>query len=119
MSVRFSILAIDQDTHPSNDTHGNSSKYVIDLSRCFCDLKYCHVERRYATFKLFYTDKTPADYEPQHFRPGDVDADKFFFTTHGTKEVPEKFSVGQLETGHHAYAIDTIIFTVLLIYISG
>ena len=59
------------------------------------------LERRYATFKLFYTDMTPADYEPQHFRPGDAKKDKFYFTTHGTKEVPEKFSVGELDTGHH------------------
>jgi hypothetical protein len=35
-----SILAIDQDTHSSNNTHGDSSEYVIDPSRCFCDLKY-------------------------------------------------------------------------------
>ena len=113
MHVRLSILAIDQDTHSSNDTHGDPPKYAVDPSHFFCDLKYYHVERRYATFKLFYTDKTPADYEPQHFRPGDVDADKFFFTTHGTKEAPEKFSVGQLETGHHAYADLSLILSLL------
>lgn len=62
-----------------------------------------HPERRYATFKLFYTDKTPADYEPQHFRSGDSEKDKFFFTTHRIQEIPEKFSVGSLETGRHGY----------------
>jgi len=63
MHVRLSILAIDQDTHSSNDTHGDPPKYAVDPSHFFCDLKYYHVERRYATFKLFYTDKTPADYD--------------------------------------------------------
>jgi len=60
-------------------------------------------ERRFATFKLFYTEKTPASYEPQHFRAGDSQKDKFFFTTHGTRESPEKFSVGTMETGRHKY----------------
>lgn len=60
-------------------------------------------ERRFATFKLFYTDKTPADYEPKHFCPGDSEKDKFFFTTHSADEIPEKTSVGTLETGRHGY----------------
>ena len=58
-------------------------------------------ERRYATFKLFYYDNTPADYEPPHFLPGDAVKDRWFFTTHGKEEVPEKWSLGGLETGHH------------------
>nr|QHB50184.1 meiosis-specific protein hop1 [Sparassis latifolia] len=58
-------------------------------------------ERRFATFKLFYQDHTPDDYEPKHFRSGDVKKDKWFFTTHDKGEVPERCSVGSLETGYH------------------
>ena len=67
------------------------------------------LERRYATFKLYYTDDTPEDYEPQHFHPGDSEKDKFFFTTHGTQEIPEKFSVGTLETGLHGFVLDMFL----------
>ncbi|EED82474.1 predicted protein [Postia placenta Mad-698-R] len=59
-------------------------------------------KRRYATFKLFYYDHTPDDYEPAHFRPGDAQKDKWFFSTHNKDEVPERCSVGSLKTGHHA-----------------
>ncbi|THH27739.1 hypothetical protein EUX98_g6459 [Antrodiella citrinella] len=57
--------------------------------------------RRFATFKLFYHDHTPDDYEPPHFRAGDIDEDKWFFTTHDRGEVPEKCSVGTVQTGWH------------------
>jgi meiosis-specific protein len=60
-----------------------------------------HLERRYATFKLFYNDNAPTDYEPPHFRAGDSDKDRWFFSTHGRDEVPEKVSVGSLATGLH------------------
>lgn len=58
-------------------------------------------ERRFATFKLFYHDHTPDDYEPPHFRAGDARTDKWFFTTHDRHEVPEKCSIGQIQTGWH------------------
>ena len=58
-------------------------------------------ERRFATFKLFYYDHTPDDYEPPHFRAGDSRKDKWFFTTHDRQEVPEKCSIGQIQTGWH------------------
>lgn len=58
-------------------------------------------ERRFATFKLFYRDNTPTDYEPPYFRPGDPVKDKYIFTTHDQSEKPEKFSVGSLATPHH------------------
>ncbi|TFK54684.1 DNA-binding protein [Heliocybe sulcata] len=57
--------------------------------------------RRYATFKLFYHDHTPDDYEPPHFRAGDLEKDKWYFATHDKREMPEKCSVGRLETGWH------------------
>ncbi|KAJ7264961.1 HORMA domain-containing protein [Mycena haematopus] len=59
-------------------------------------------KRRFATFKLFYTDETPAEYEPQYFQAGDVQKDKWFFMTHDLDEVPDKWSVGQLATSHHS-----------------
>ena len=58
-------------------------------------------ERRFATFKLFYLDHTPSDYEPPHFRAGDPLKDRFVFATHNTTESPEKFSVGSVITPYH------------------
>ncbi|KAJ7137828.1 HORMA domain-containing protein [Mycena epipterygia] len=59
-------------------------------------------KRRFAAFKLFYTDETPAEYEPPHFQAGDAQKDKWFFMTHDLDEVPDKWSMGQLKTGHHS-----------------
>ena len=39
-----------------------------------------------------------------HFKAGDVDADKFVFTTHSVMEPPEKTSVGAANLGHHGCA---------------
>ncbi|KAJ7073983.1 HORMA domain-containing protein [Mycena amicta] len=59
-------------------------------------------KRRFAAFKLFYTDETPADYEPPHFQAGDAQKDKWYFMTHDMDEVPDKWKMGQVETGHHS-----------------
>ncbi|KAG6889831.1 hypothetical protein C0995_014308 [Termitomyces sp. Mi166 len=59
-------------------------------------------KRRFATFKLYYTDKTPIDYEPPHFQPGDEEKDKWYFMTHDLDEVPDKWSIGRVNTGHHS-----------------
>lgn len=58
-------------------------------------------KRRYATYKAFYYPQTPASYEPPHFRSGDSETDRYFFSTHGKDEVPERWSIGKLETGWH------------------
>ncbi|RPD66479.1 hypothetical protein L227DRAFT_649196 [Lentinus tigrinus ALCF2SS1-6] len=58
-------------------------------------------KRRFATFKLFYYDNTPDDYEPPHFRAGDTNKDKWFMTTHNQGELPERCSVGFVHTGYH------------------
>lgn len=58
-------------------------------------------ERRFATFKLFYNENTPDDYEPTHFHAGDTKKDRWFFTTHGKAEAPERCDIGALQTGHH------------------
>ncbi|KAF8809119.1 hypothetical protein BYT27DRAFT_7095073 [Phlegmacium glaucopus] len=57
--------------------------------------------RRFATFKVFYTPETPADYEPPHFKAGDADKDKWYLMTHDLSEVPDKIHFGKLDTGHH------------------
>jgi hypothetical protein len=67
-------------------------------------------ERRFAAFKLFYTDETPAEYEPPHFQAGDAAKDKWFFMTHDLDEVPDKWSMGQLNTGHHS-CVSNIYYT--------
>ncbi|TFK42379.1 HORMA domain-containing protein [Crucibulum laeve] len=59
-------------------------------------------KRRYATFKVFYTDETPDDYEPPQFQAGDAEKDKWFFMTHDLDEVPDKWNIGKLRTGHHS-----------------
>ncbi len=58
-------------------------------------------ERRFATFKLYYYENTPEDYEPPHFRAGDMKKDKWFMTTHNKGEIPERCSVGSVQTGYH------------------
>ncbi|KAF9526943.1 HORMA domain-containing protein [Crepidotus variabilis] len=57
--------------------------------------------RRYATFKVYYTEETPMDYEPPHFHSGDVEKDKWYFMTHDFDEVPDRYNIGKLATGHH------------------
>ncbi|KAK0463577.1 HORMA domain-containing protein [Desarmillaria tabescens] len=59
-------------------------------------------KRRFASFKMFYTDDTPSEYEPPHFIAADAEKDKWFFMTHDMDEIPDKWSVGKVDTGHHA-----------------
>ncbi|KAF8743650.1 hypothetical protein AX14_001704 [Amanita brunnescens Koide BX004] len=59
-------------------------------------------KRRFATFKLFYTDKTPPEYEPPHFQAGDAEKDKWYFMTHDLDEVPDRWSIGRVNTGYHS-----------------
>lgn len=61
------------------------------------------LECRYGNFKLFFNDNTPDDYQPPHFRAGDPDSNRWFFTTHKAAEVPETTKIGNLETGWHGY----------------
>ncbi|PFH54173.1 hypothetical protein AMATHDRAFT_135603 [Amanita thiersii Skay4041] len=71
-------------------------------------------KRRYATFKLFYTDNTPSDYEPPYFQTGDVEKDKWYFMTHDLDEVPDKWSVGRVNTGHHSVNLSVTSITAYL-----
>ncbi|KAF9446336.1 HORMA-domain-containing protein [Macrolepiota fuliginosa MF-IS2] len=59
-------------------------------------------KRRYATFKIFYTDSTPSDYEPPYFQSGDAEKDRWYMMTHNLDEVPDKWGIGKIDTGHHS-----------------
>ena len=84
--------------------HANGQIAESDLSFSFrCVVLIIHEGRRFATFKIFYHPHTPLSYEPPHFRPGDAEQDRWYFTTHEKDEVPEKCSVGKLETGWHGH----------------
>ena len=61
----------------------------------------CSSESRFGNFKLFFNESTPDDYQPLHFRAAEVDNHKWFFTTHDADEVPERMSIGKLQTGWH------------------
>ena len=75
---------------------------ITCLLRCRNSLiSLCTPERRYATYKVFYYPQTPASYEPPHFRPGDSEVDRYFFSTHGKEKVPDIWNLGKLETGWH------------------
>ncbi|KAF9261437.1 DNA-binding protein [Marasmius fiardii PR-910] len=63
-------------------------------------------KRRYASFKIFYTDDTPPEYEPPHFRPGNYEKDKWHFTTHDFDEIPEKWSLGRVSSGYHSVEVN-------------
>lgn len=58
--------------------------------------------RRFATFKIYYTDAAPSDYEPPYFQTGDVDKDKWYLMTHNLDEEPDRYSIGSVSTGHHS-----------------
>ncbi|KZP01156.1 DNA-binding protein [Calocera viscosa TUFC12733] len=62
--------------------------------------------KHYVTFKLFYNDGTPEDYEPPFFRPADSKDDRFHFATHDIEEQPLKMSIGSLNTSFHGVKVD-------------
>ncbi|KAK1227809.1 hypothetical protein PQX77_009184 [Marasmius sp. AFHP31] len=63
-------------------------------------------KRRYASFKLFYTEDTPSEYEPPHFKPGNYEKDKWHLMTHDFDEVPDRWSVGKIDSGYHAVEVN-------------
>ncbi|PPQ71815.1 hypothetical protein CVT24_006205 [Panaeolus cyanescens] len=62
--------------------------------------------RRFATFKIYYTDTTPPDYEPPYFQSGDVDKDRWYLMTHNLDEEPDRYSIGNVMTGHHSVSLN-------------
>jgi hypothetical protein len=95
------LLDINQNPNSSNISYGCTSEYHLFAPLQQLSDTTCPLERRYATYKAFYYPQTPASYEPPYFRPGDSESDRYFFSTHGKDEVPERWSIGKLETGWH------------------
>lgn len=81
-------------------SHGPFAQYVFTLIHFH--MPRWTTERRFATFKLFYTEDTPPDYEPPNFQAGDVEKDRWYFMTHDLDEVPERCSIGKFDAGHHS-----------------
>uniref|UniRef100_A0A0W0FFC8 HORMA domain-containing protein n=1 Tax=Moniliophthora roreri TaxID=221103 RepID=A0A0W0FFC8_MONRR len=63
-------------------------------------------KRRYASFKLFYTDDTPAEYEPPHFKAGHHEKDKWYFMTHDFDEAPDRWNAGKIDSGYHSVEVN-------------
>ncbi|KAJ9106339.1 hypothetical protein QFC21_001485 [Naganishia friedmannii] len=57
--------------------------------------------RRWVTMRLHYLDETPADYEPPFFVAADT-KHNLHFGTKDSSQIPDKTSVGHLETGFHS-----------------
>ena len=92
-----------QEPHSCDANFEPSPQYVAAVSSIdLPSLRSWSTERRFATFKVFYMDHVPDDYEPPHFSAGNP-ISKYFFTTHSTKEIPEKMSIGSLVTPYHGY----------------
>ncbi|KAJ9124240.1 hypothetical protein QFC22_001039 [Naganishia vaughanmartiniae] len=60
--------------------------------------------RRWVTMRLHYLDGTPADYEPPFFVSADTEQD-LHFGTKNSAQIPDKTSVGHLETGFHSMSL--------------
>ncbi|POY70179.1 hypothetical protein BMF94_6762 [Rhodotorula taiwanensis] len=68
-------------------------------------------KRRFLNFRLFYTDDTPAEYEPPCFFPVPLDAPGYSLTTPSVSDVPEFCTLGSLVTGYHGVALHTVSIT--------
>ncbi|BGP13935.1 hypothetical protein JCM10213_003851 [Rhodosporidiobolus nylandii] len=70
--------------------------------------------RRFLTIRLFYTDDTPAEYEPPFFKPVPTDAPKFTIATPLVSEPPDFGTLGALQTGYHGVALHSVSIAHLL-----
>ncbi|KAI5900491.1 uncharacterized protein SCHCODRAFT_02563200 [Schizophyllum commune H4-8] len=86
-------------SHLLYDADGASAQYV-DVA-LLSSQSSRGTEKRYANFKVFYNASTPIDYEAPGFKPGDVDKDRWYIMTHAIDEIPERYTMGKLDTGHH------------------
>ncbi|GAA5960528.1 hypothetical protein JCM8115_003209 [Rhodotorula mucilaginosa] len=64
--------------------------------------------RRYINIRLFYTDDTPADYEPPCFHPVPFDAPGYSVTTPSMQDAPDFGTLGSVSTGYHGVALHTV-----------
>ncbi|KAG8732062.1 DNA binding protein, partial [Ceratobasidium sp. 428] len=77
-------------------------KGIVSMSQTLDELP----DHRFATFKIYYNDHTPSEYEPPHFVAGDAEKDRFFFSTHSVREAPERSLCGESNTGGHSVRVD-------------
>lgn len=61
--------------------------------------------RRFLSFKLYYNERVPLDYEPPHFSAADLEKDRFTFGTAGKEEVPSATEMGKVDTGFHTVRV--------------
>ncbi|CUA70102.1 hypothetical protein RSOLAG22IIIB_00448 [Rhizoctonia solani] len=61
---------------------------------------------KYLFAQIYYNDTAPPEYEPPHFVAGDAEKDRFYFSTHGVSQPPEKYSIGGVITGQHDVKIE-------------
>ncbi|GJJ12301.1 hypothetical protein Clacol_006542 [Clathrus columnatus] len=94
------VQAITQGKQPTLAELKQSVKYLIRSLIAAVQTLNSLPRRRFVTFKLFYTDDVPDDYEPPHFRRGDSEK-RYFFCTHSVAEAPEEISIGSLRTPYH------------------
>uniref|UniRef100_A0A0K3CDI1 FGENESH: predicted gene_2.271 protein n=1 Tax=Rhodotorula toruloides TaxID=5286 RepID=A0A0K3CDI1_RHOTO len=64
--------------------------------------------RRFLNVRLFYTDDTPPDYEPPHFRPVVIDAPGYSFSTPTVADEPDFGTLGTVTTGFHGVALHSV-----------
>ncbi|BGO97761.1 Meiosis-specific protein HOP1 [Rhodotorula toruloides] len=64
--------------------------------------------RRFLNVRLFYTDDTPPEYEPPHFRPVAIDAPGYSFSTPTVADEPDFGTLGTVTTGFHGVALHSV-----------
>ncbi|BGP28830.1 hypothetical protein JCM10296v2_000566 [Rhodotorula toruloides] len=64
--------------------------------------------RRFLNIRLFYTDDTPPEYEPPHFRPVAIDAPGYSFSTPTVADEPDFGTLGTVTTGFHGVALHSV-----------
>ncbi|GAA6016341.1 hypothetical protein JCM8202_005573 [Rhodotorula sphaerocarpa] len=64
--------------------------------------------RRFLNIRLFYTDDTPAAYEPPCFFPVPIDAPGYTLTTPSVNEEPDFGTLGSIDTGFHGVALHSM-----------
>ncbi|BGP22867.1 meiosis-specific protein HOP1 [Rhodotorula toruloides] len=64
--------------------------------------------RRFLNVRLFYTDDTPPEYEPPHFRPVAIDVPGYSFSTPTVADEPDFGTLGTVTTGFHGVALHSV-----------
>ncbi|GEM10164.1 meiosis-specific protein HOP1 [Rhodotorula toruloides] len=64
--------------------------------------------RYFLNVRLFYTDDTPPEYEPPHFRPVAIDAPGYSFSTATVADEADLGTLGTVTTGFHGVALHPV-----------